>query len=157
MQDAPKFEIHVPGFPGSMDDSRRASDIPESELPPISGQEHELARKWKISDEDYRREKLAGVYGRQRMENRAVALGKQVEEILSALDPGYRLASVTWNSDTDSWRLEVETPQGKQNVVLSWELVADAMDSRTRSELQRLRNMVLFGLGRRDLIFKKHQ
>lgn len=91
------------------------------------------------------------------METRAIALGKQVEGILSVLEPGYRLASVTWNSDTSSWRLEIETPQEKQNVVLSWELVADAMDSQTRSELQRLRNMVLFGLGRRDLIFKKHQ
>ncbi len=157
MQDVPKFEIHVPGFPGSMEDSREAKNVPASELPPISGQEHEMARKWAISDEDYRREKLAGTYGRQRMESRAIALGKQVEEVLSALEPGYRLVSVTWNSDTSSWRLEIETPQEKQNVVLSWELVADAMDSLTRSELQRLRNMILFGLGRRDLIFKKNQ
>ena len=39
-------------------------------------------------------------------------------------------------------------------MVLSWELVDDALDSRTRSELQRLRNMVLFGLGRQELIVR---
>ena len=157
MQDAPKFEIHVPGFPSSEDDERQAGGVPASELPPISGQEHEMARKWEVSDEDYRREKLAGIYGRQRIETRAIALGKQVEEILSALEPGYRLASVTWNSDTSSWRLEIATPQGKQNVVLPSELVNDALDAQTRRELQRLRNMVWFGLGRRDLIFEKRR
>jgi hypothetical protein len=157
MQDAPKFEIHVPGFYGSVDEARQAKGMPVSELPPISEEEHAIARKFEMSDEDYRREKLVEIFGRQRMEARAIALGKQVEEILSALEPGYRLASVTWNFDTSSWRLGIETPQEKQNVVLSWELVADAMDSQTRSELQRLRNMVLFGLGRRDLIFEKRQ
>ena len=157
MQDAPKFEIHVPGFPGSMDDAKQAKGVPASELPRISDEEHEIARKWEISDEDYRREKLAGIYARQRIETRAIALGKQVEEILSALEPGYRLARVTWNSDTSSWRLEIETPQGKQNVILSSELVNDALDAQTRRELQRLRNMVWFGLGRRDLIFEKRQ
>ena len=108
-----------------------------------------------MSDEEWRRGKLAGVYGQQRKEARALDLGKQVEEILADMGPGHRLVSVTWNGDTLTWRLEVETPQGKQNVVLSWELVDDALDFRTSGELQRLRNMVWFGLGRRDLIFRK--
>jgi len=51
----------------------------------------------------------------------------------------------------------IATPQGEQNVVLPSELVNDALDAQTRRELQRLRNMVWFGLGRRDLIFEKRQ
>jgi len=155
MQDAPKFEIHVPGWRATDEDSRRATRAPVSELPPLSKEERELARKYAMSDEEWRRGKLAGVYGQQRKEARALDLGKQVEEILADLGPGHRLVSVTWNGDTLTWRLEVETPQGKQNVVLSWELVDDALDFRTSGELQRLRNMVWFGLGRRDLIFRK--
>ena len=107
-----------------------------------------------MSDEAYRREKLAGVYGHQRMEVRALDLGTQVEEILATLGLDYKLIRVNWNSDTLTWRLEIETPKGEQNVVLSWELVDDSLDFRTKSELQRLRNMVLFGLGRQELIVK---
>ena len=91
------------------------------------------------------------------MEDRAVALGKQVEEVLANMGQEYRLASVTWNSSTLTWRLAIATPQGEQNVVLPSELVNDALDAQTRRELQRLRNMVWFGSGRRDLIFEKRQ
>jgi len=156
MQDAPKFEIRVPGFQSSVEESVRASGIPASELPPMSDDERKVAERLGISEEAYKREKLAGMYGHQRKEARALDLGRQVEGILAGLGQEYRLASVNWNSDTLTWRLEVETPQGKQNVVLSWELVDDALDFRTPGELQRLRNMVWFGLGRRDLIFRKH-
>jgi hypothetical protein len=154
MQDAHKFEIRVPGFHASVDESKRVKGAPASDLPPISEEEREFARKFGMSDEAYRREKLAGIYGQQRMEARALDLGTQVEEILAALGSEYRLASVTWNSDTLTWRLEIKTPRGEQNVVLSWELVDDSLDFRTKSELQRLRNMVLFGLGRQELIVK---
>jgi hypothetical protein len=154
MRNAHKFEIRVPGLPDPGEESKRAGGVPASELPPISEKEREVAREFGMSDEEYRRGKLAGVYGRQRMEARALDLGTHVEEILAALGLEYRLARVTWNSNTSTWRLEVKTPQGEQNVVLSWELVDDSLDFRTKSELQRLRNMVLFGLGRQELIAK---
>ena len=110
-----------------------------------------------LSEEQFRQSKLEYLLGEERRRNRGRDLGEQVEKVLVELGNGHRLKSVTWNSNTLSWRLEIETPQGQQNVVLSWELVDDALDARTRSELQRLRNMVLFGLGRRDLIFEKHE
>ncbi len=157
MQGAPKFEIHVPGFHSSVDEARQVREAPASELPPISDEEREFARKLERSDEAYQRGKLAGMYRQQRMEDRAVALGKQVEEVLANMGQEYRLASVTWNSSTLTWRLAIATPQGEQNVVLPSELVNDALDAQTRRELQRLRNMVWFGLGRRDLIFEKRQ
>jgi hypothetical protein len=157
MQDAPKFEIRVPGFHGSVDEARQARGIPASELPPISEEEHEVASKLDISDESYRRGKLAGIFGQQRIESRAADLGRQVEELLAGVEKGYGLSSVTWNGSTHSWTLEIATPQGQHNVALSGDLVNDVLDSKTRTQVQRLRNMVLFGLGRRDLIFEKHQ
>ena len=105
-----------------------------------------------LSEEQFRQSKLEYLLREERRRNRGRDLGEQVEKILAELGAGYRLISVTWNGDRLSWRLEIETPQGPQNVVVQSELVDDALDSRTRSELQRLRNMVLFGLGRQDLI-----
>lgn len=154
MQDAHKFEVHVPGLQVSGDEDVRANAVPASELPSLTEEEREIAKKYG-TEESYQRAKLALMYGHERKETRAVELGERVVQILADLGQDYRLASVNWNSDTLTWRLEIESPQGKQNVVLSWELVDDALDFRTQGELQRLRNMVWFGLGRRDLIFKK--
>lgn len=108
-----------------------------------------------LSEEQFRQSKLEYLLGEERRKSRGHDLGEQAKKILDDLGPGYRLVSVTWNSSTLSWRLEVETQQGQQNVVLSWGLVDDALDARTPGELQRLRNMIWFGLGRRDLIFEK--
>jgi len=110
-----------------------------------------------LSEEQFRQSKLEYLLREERRRTRGRDLGEQVERILDEIGEGYRLSSVTWNTDTLSWRLEIETQQGPQNVVLSSELVDDALDARTRRELQRVRNMVWFGLGRRDLIFEKHQ
>ena len=107
-----------------------------------------------LSEEQFRQCKLDHLLKEERRLERGKDLGEQVKKILGELGAGYRLTSVTWNSNTLSRRLEIETPQGPQNLVLSWELVDDALDSRTRSELQRLRNMVLFGLGRQELIVR---
>jgi len=139
------FHVNVPsGF--SNPDVRNLSDTEKS-----------MAGAMGLSEEQFRQSKLEYLLGEERRRTRGHDLGEQVEKILAELGTGYRLESVTWNSNTLSWRLEIETPQGQQNVVLASELVDDALDARTRRELRRLRNMVWFGLGRRDLIFEKHE
>ncbi len=139
------FQVNVPpGF--SNPDVRNVSDAEKS-----------MAGAMGLSEEQFRQSKLEYLLGEERRRNRGRDLGEQVEKVLNELGNGHRLVSVTWNSNTLSWRLEIETPQGLQNVVLSSALVDDALDARTRRELQRLRNMVWFGLGRRDLIFEKHE
>jgi hypothetical protein len=140
----PNFQVYVPpGF--SNPDPQNLSDTEKS-----------TARTMGLSEEQFRHSKVELFRADERRRQRGYDLGKEVENILSSLGAGYRLTSVTWNGSRLSWRLEVETPQGQQNIVLPWDLVDQVLDSRTQSELQRLRNMVWFGLGRRDLIFEQH-
>jgi hypothetical protein len=135
------FNVHVPsGF--SNPDVQRLSET-----------ERSMAGAMGLSDEEFRRSKIEYLAKEERRRQRGRELGEAVEQFLNELGPGYRLLSVTWNIDSLTWRLEIETPVGKENVVLPWELVDDVLDARTRTELQRLRNMVFFGLGRRDMIF----
>jgi hypothetical protein len=137
------FQVIVPsGF--SNPDPRSLSDEERAMAPGIAGSVEEFRRN--------RAEYLADVVGRKRQRGRE--LGEQVQSVLADIGSGYRLVSVTWNGNTLSWKLEIGTPQGAHNVVLPWTFVDDVLDSRTATEIQRLRNMVLFGLGRRDLIFE---
>lgn len=130
------------------------SGFSNSDVKNLSEGEKGMAGAMGFSEEQFRQAKLDHLLKEERRRERGKDLGKEVEKVLLELGPEYHLTTVTWNSDTLSWRLETETPKGQQNVVLSWDLVDDALDSRTRSELQRLRNLVLFGLGRQELIVK---
>lgn len=112
-----------------------------------------MARAMGITEEQFRQNKSAYLASEERRRARGRDLGELVDRFLSELGEGYRVASVTGNLSTPTWRLEIMTPAGAKNVVLSWDLVDHVLDARTESEFQRLRNMVFFGLGRQDMIF----
>ena len=136
------FEVNVP------------SGLSRPDIRNLTDAEKDVARKMGLAEEQYRQSKADLLAGEDRRRSRGQDLGDIVQQFLTELGPDYRILSVTWNVDTLTWRLEITTPGGtKKNVVLSWELVDDALDARTKTELRRLRNMVFFGLGRRDMIF----
>ncbi len=144
---APNFEIRISGYPyGSTGQS------PTSELPQ---DEKDLALKFGLTEEQWQRSKLALAEKSERIHARAVELGHLVESVLEPLGEGYRLKGVARNIDTTTWTLRIETPKGLLNVPVSWELVDDVLDAGTKTEFNRLKNMVLFGLGRPELIFRK--
>ncbi len=140
----PGFNVHVP------------SGFSNPDVQTLSETERSLAKAMGMSDEEFRRSKLNYLAKEQRVRARGTELGELVQKILDELGKDYRLENVNWNADSLSWTFQVSTPHGSNNVVLSWELSDDVLDSRTRTALQRLRNMVLFGLGRKDLIARGH-
>jgi hypothetical protein len=150
---APNFDIRIDGY-GGLHVGAEKPNWPIADLTP---EEKELAFKFGLTEEQYQRSKLVLAERSERILARARQLGEQVQAVLDSLGSGYRLVSVVRNLDTATWRLEVETHNGITPVVLSRELVDDVLDAGTKSELNRLRNMVLFGLGRGELIFEKKQ
>lgn len=135
------FQVHVP------------SGVSSPDIRNLTDAEKNVARELGLAEEQYRQSKADLLAGEERRRGRGQNLGEIVQQFLTELGPDYRILSVTWNVDTLTWRLEIGTPGGVENVVLSWELVDDALDARTKTEFRRLRNMVFFGLGRRDMIF----
>ncbi|MGA7218773.1 MAG: hypothetical protein WBX38_10685 [Candidatus Sulfotelmatobacter sp.] len=123
----------------------------------LSETERAAAGMLGFSEEQFRRIKSEYLQTEEQRRERGKALGGLAQEVMQELGQPYQIISVTWNGSTLSWRLEVGTPHGPRNVVLAWAFVDDVLDSRTATEIQRLRNMVLFGLGRRDLIFKERK
>lgn len=117
--------------------------------------EAKAAKGFGMSEEQFRASKAELVAKELRKQNRGQELGEVVSQILAELGPEYLLHSVTWNADTLSWVLEIEKEKSHLNVVLSWELIDDVLDSKSSQELRRLRNMVFFGIGRHDLVGAK--
>jgi hypothetical protein len=136
------FQVNVP------------SGVSSPDIRNLTDAEKNMARKLGLAEEQYRQSKADLLAGEERRRERGQDLGEIVQQFLTELGPDYRILSITWNVDTLTWRLEIGIPGGaKKNVALSWELVDDALDAQTKTELRRLRNMVFFGLGRRDMIF----
>jgi hypothetical protein len=123
----------------------------------LSETEKSAAGMMGLSEQEFRIFKGQHLLREDEKKKRAVDLGNLVQQVLAKLDADYRLLSVTWNDNTLSWTLEIQRGRESRNLVLPWTLVDDVLDARTSTEMMRLRNMVLFGLGHRDLIFESHR
>jgi hypothetical protein len=154
MQDALKFEVHIPGYHASVDDSKRTYSVPMSELPDITEEEHEIGSKHGFSDETIRRGKLAGALGYERLQAKAVGLGRQVESVLAGLGKEYRLSAIYWEGSKVRWVLRIEAADRLATVPIPAELADDLVDAGSFRDIERLRNLVLFGVGRQELILR---
>ena len=92
----PDFTVRVSDFTTSIEEWDRAQRAPRSELPNLSAEQKDVARKFGITEEEYARSVLAGRYGNERMNTRARHLGKEVQRILGTFGDGrYRVVAVT--------------------------------------------------------------
>jgi hypothetical protein len=137
------FQVNVP------------SGFSNEDVQNLSATEKSMAQVMGLSEDEFRRRKFEYVIGEQRRRDRGRELGELVEKVLSELGRQYQLESVTWNPDTRTWRFGIRSSEGTENVIVQADIADQVIDFRTQSEFQRLRNMVLFGLGRTDLIFKE--
>jgi hypothetical protein len=153
MEEKHEFEIYIHGVPGGgEEESKRADNALASELPPLSSEDLEMAKKYSMSPEEWQRSSLALAYARQHLEERARVFGQRVTEILDGLGPGYRLARV---ARKDHWGLRIETVGDSiASVAVPNELVDDVLDLGAQQDVDRLKNLILFGVGRQELIFK---
>jgi len=145
------FEVQVPDYTSSVEEYHRAQLAPRSELPKLSEEEREIARKFKISEEEYARGVLAAVYGRERKMARARRLGEAIQEILKGLGDDDRLLSVLSDVDRLRWIVKIQTREGVHNVAVPVELAADVIDWGLREKIDELRSRVVSGLGRDKL------
>jgi hypothetical protein len=111
---------------------------PDSDLPELSDEQKEVARKFNISEKEYAQGVLAGSYGQERMRGRAQKLGEAVQEILEKLGGG-RVIAVVRDIDRLGWSVRVETPVRDVSVVVSQELANDILDSGSPEMLARLK------------------
>jgi hypothetical protein len=143
-----RFQIVVSDYSSSTEEWKRALEAPESELPPLTDQQREIARRFGVSQQEYARGVLAGRYGNQRMRKRAQALGEHAQEILGGLGARYKVLAVLWEGSKLRWMLRIETPERVVGVPVPFELADDVIDSGVLQEIERLKRLVLAGVKR---------
>ena len=155
MKDTP-FEIKVPDYSSSPEDWVRAQQVPRSKLPALSDDQKGVTRKFKISEEEYARGVLAGVYGRERKVARARRLGEEVQRIFDELGTGDRVIALVYDMDRLRWIIRIRTREEVRNVAISAELADDVVDWALREQVEELKTRVLYGLGRDEAMEQRH-
>ena len=137
------YEVFVSGLNTTVEEWRRALKAPNSELPALNAEQKEAARRFGISEEEYARSYLAGLYGQDRMIDRGFELGKAVEGILSDVEPGYQLKAVIAEMMKERWVVRIQTPQQIVNVAVPRDLADDIIDSDTVQDREKLRVLLM--------------
>lgn len=148
------FQVVIKGSASNVDEWRRALQASRADLQvdSLSDEEKRVAKGFGIPLEDYARGLLALRLGRERRESEARALGQHVAEILRGLGEGYLLGAVIWEVDRLRWMLRIQTPNQVVGVPVPFELAEDVVDSGILSQMERMRVVLLEGLGRADLV-----
>jgi len=141
------FEVMVSDHSTSVEEWDRAQRAPRSELPKLSADQKDMARKFGISEEEYARSVLAGVYGDERMKSRARQLGQIIQRIAGTLGKGeYRVKAVVAEMFKSRWGVSLRGHGTQVNVAIPRELADDVLDSYTTDDITELKKKLVAGL-----------
>ena len=148
------YAVSVSDYAASVDHWRLAQQATRSQLPKLDQQQKELARKFKVSEEEYARGVLAGIYGQKAMRGRGRSLGEVVQGILDGLGPDHRVVAVFAEMSKGRWIVRIHTPNEVANIAVPRELADDVVDSGATEDIEKLRVCVLSGLGRKEFLVR---
>lgn len=149
------FEIYIRGQqPGSSSEWSSVLNGGEEPLPTLSPEQREFVKKFGWDETEYRRSMLLGQDAQAIARDRGHLLGQIAENLLEALGSDYKLRAVVRNGG-QAWVLRIETPIGVREVDVPLELANTVIDAGTALDRDRLKNLILFGVGRKELIFER--
>lgn len=117
-------EISVYGARTNSADWAAVRDLPRDRLPELTPGQKEVARKFKIPEEDYARSALAEQHGMQRLLAKAHRFARLLQEKIGAIEPAARIQRV--RLDTLQGEFEVEVAADGTSVPL--EIAEDLVD-----------------------------
>ncbi len=148
------FKVYISGSSSSAEEWKQAIEAPVSELPKLSDEQKETAKRFQVAEEEYARGVLAGDLASQRHSQRGQVLGETVEKLLSGLGSGYRVDAILRHGVEFRWMLRIETPGGFRNVDIPLDLADDVIDSGATNVIEQLKSRVLQGIGRSEVARK---
>ncbi len=147
----PDFDVVISGAHINPQLWRAAGD---SATGALSEAEKDVARKMGVAEGEFAKSLVALQLGEEFQRERGAVLGRRIQEILGSLGAGYSLTAVVRQGTEFRWIAKIEAAGKTVAVALPLDLVDDVIDSGAAQEIERLRNLVLFGVGRQELISK---
>jgi hypothetical protein len=148
-------EVYISGATSTEDEWRLALVAPVDQLPSLSAEELEAAKRYGGSGEEFRRSKLANAQAVERLKSKGRKLRVRVREILARWASDCELKDVLWQGAKSRWMLRIrEADNRTANVPIPAELADDVVDPSCDQDVERLKNLLLFGVGRQELILR---
>jgi len=143
-----QFEIHIRSNSSTAEEWKRAMEASAEELKkhPLNEWQKETAKRFGITEEEYARGELAGVYGRQGLENVGRELGLIIERLLAEIGDVYHLQALLYEGAKFRWIARVEASRGTRNLSIQGDLVDDVVDSELYESIQALKQRLMEGL-----------
>ena len=132
------MNIAVDGLRTSAGDWEAVRNIPREQLPPLNERQREVARKLKISEEDYARSALAGERTRGILFAKTEKLARFLEKEIGKLRPEAKLVQITLRTLDHRFDVEIQEDQAVIPLRISEDLIDDLFESGSAEAEQRL-------------------
>ena len=132
------MNISVQGLRTSIADWEAVKNIPADQLPPLSPEQLEVARKMGISESDYARSAFAGQRTMERMLGKTERFARYLADRCREIAPEARVESVTLNTWDGRFDAVITLARRSLPVRIAEELVDDYFDSASPEMKRRL-------------------
>jgi len=143
MFEAESVQIPVDGWRAKAADRKAVHEIPAEQLPPLTQQQREVARKLQIAEVDYARSAVAG----QRTAERLLQKAEQLARLLQAkVGPRVRIQGVTLKTVEHRFEVEANSDGTPLALRIDEDLVDDLFEGGALEAEQRLGRVVEMAL-----------
>lgn len=152
--------------PGSGEEWMRALKTPVEDLPQLSDSENARVKKEGLSEDeiiDRRRNLLLQQLKEERVRKMGLSLGGISKEVMSGLGPQYELKAAIYEPLKSRWMLRIvlrrpdSTPESVMHVAVPGELADELVQWKTLADMDRLKELILRGVGREELIVRREK
>jgi len=150
------FQVIVNSFVHSPEEWKRILDADVAgAVAQLADEERLVAKRLGVEEREVADKIKAGQYGELKLRAKGLSLGEEAKTILDGLGPNYRLVAVLWENSHARWVLRIKAADSIANVPIPAGLADDVVEAGGEQNLERLKNLVLFGVGRQELIFER--
>ena len=132
------MEIAVDGWRAGAADWDAVRNIPVDQLPPLTREQQEVARKLGISDADYRRSAFAGERSRESLLAKTERLARLLAKLLQPLNARATVQNVTLRTFDEKFEVTIRAGQHVVLLKISEDLVDDLFESGSEEAERRL-------------------
>jgi hypothetical protein len=150
------FQVIVNSFVHSPGEWKRILDADAAgAVAQLADEERLVAKRLGVEEKEVADKIKAGQYGELKLKAKGLSLGEETKTVLDGLGPDYRLVAVLWENSQARWVLRIKAADSIANVPIPGGLADDVVEAGSEQDLDRLKNLVLFGVGRQELIFER--